>query len=251
MTAQLSLANTPVYILKEHSLRLRLRWAHARSKGGRAEETLAGDAGKVSKAIVAEVRERIESGEDPLGEAFCRLRSPAERRTKGATFTPPIIIDSMVNWAAESASPVRVVDPGSGSGRYLVTTGRRIPTATLLGIELDPLPAILSRANLAVSGMAKQREVVVGDYRAFSLPSVAGQTLFIGNPPYVRHHLIDPRWKTWLIDEATNRGCSASQLAGLHVHFFLATAEKAARGDFGVFITASRMARRELRQPGT
>ncbi len=52
-------------------------------------------------------------------------------------------------------------------------------------------------------------------------------------------HLIDARWKTWLIDEATKRGHSASQLAGLHVHFFLATAEKAARGDFGVFITAA------------
>ena len=68
---------------------------------------------------------------------------------------------------------------------------------------------------------------------------MAGQTLFIGNPPYVRHHLLDPRWKTWLIDEATKRGHSASQLAGLHVHFFLATAKKAAKGDFGVFITAA------------
>ncbi len=145
----------------------------------------------------------------------------------------------MVQWAAESASPARIVDPGTGSGRYLVTAGRRFPTARLLGIELDPLPAILARANIAVSGMAKRAEVVVDDYRAVRLPSVAGQTLFIGNPPYVRHHLIDARWKTWLIDEATKRGCSASQLAGLHVHFFLATAEKAARGDFGVFITAA------------
>ena len=87
--------------------------------------------------------------------------------------------------------------------------------------------------------MAERAEVVVDDYRAVSLPSVAGQTLFIGNPPYVRHHLIDARWKTWLIDEATKRGRSASQLAGLHVHFFLATAEKAIRGDVGVFITAA------------
>ena len=51
--------------------------------------------------------------------------------------------------------------------------------------------------------------------------------------------MIDSRWKTWLIEEATKRGRSASQLAGLHVHFFLATAENAVRGDFGVFITAA------------
>jgi hypothetical protein len=213
--------------------------ARAVAGWSQVEEKLAGDAAQVPKAVIAEVRERIESGEDPLGDAFCRLRSPAERRAEGATFTPRTIIDAMVQWAAESASPARIVDPGTGSGRYLVTAGRRFPAASLIGIELDPLPAILARANLAVSGMARRAEVVVDDYRAVSLPSVAGQTLFIGNPPYVRHHLIDARWKTWLIDEATKRGRSASQLAGLHVHFFLATAEKAARGDFGVFITAA------------
>ena len=98
---------------------------------------------------------------------------------------------------------------------------------------------MLARANLAVSGMAKRSEIVLDDYRSVSLPPVAGQTLFIGNPPYVRHHLLDARWKTWLIDEATKRKHSASQLAGLHVHFFLATAEKAARGDVGAFITAA------------
>jgi len=203
------------------------------------EERLASQDAKVPQAMIAAVREQIEAGEDPLGEAFCRLRPPAERRSKGATFTPRTIVDAMVQWADESAAPARIVDPGAGSGRYLVAAGRRIPKASLLGIEVDPLPAVLARANLAVSGMAGRSEVVVDDYRAVSLPPVAGQTLFIGNPPYVRHHLIDARWKTWLIDEATKRGLAASQLAGLHVHFFLATAKKAAKGDFGVFITAA------------
>ena len=204
-----------------------------------AEEKLASQCERVPRTVVTDFRERIEAGEDPLGEAFCNLRSPAERRTKGATFTPRTITDAMVQWAAESVSPARIVDPGTGSGRYLMTAGRRFPTASLLGIEVDPLPAILARANLAACGMTIRSEVVVGDYRAVSLPSVTGQTLFIGNPPYVRHHLIDARWKTWLINEATKRGCAASQLAGLHVHFFLATAQKAAKGDFGVFITAA------------
>ena len=203
------------------------------------EERLAADAGQVPQSLVAEVRKRIQAGEDPLGEAFCKLRLPAQRRAKGATFTPQAIVDAMVQWAAETAVPVRIVDPGTGSGRFLVAAGRRLPKASLLGIEVDPLPAVLARANLAVSGMARRAEVVLGDYRDTSLPVVDGQTLFIGNPPYVRHHLLDARWKTWLIDEATKRGHSASQLAGLHVHFFLATAEKAAMGDLGVFITAA------------
>jgi hypothetical protein len=204
-----------------------------------AEERLAGAVGQAPRTVVAKVRQRIEAGEDPLGEAFCKLRLPAQRRTKGATFTPQPIIDAMVQWAAEATTPTRIVDPGTGSGRFLVTAGRRFPMASLLGIEVDPLPAVLARANLAVSGMAGRSEVVLGDYRDVSLSLVAGQTLFIGNPPYVRHHLLDTRWKAWLIDEATKRGHSASQLAGLHVHFFLATAEKAAEDDVGVFITAA------------
>jgi adenine-specific DNA-methyltransferase len=204
-----------------------------------AEEQLASKAGRAPNAAVVDIRDRIEAGEDPLGDAFCSLRPPAQRRNNGATFTPRTIIDAMVDWAAESVAPVRVVDPGAGSGRYLVAAGRRNPKASLVGIEIDPLPAILARANLAVLGLAKRSAVVVDDYRAVSLPPVNGQTLFIGNPPYVRHHLIDPHWKTWMVDQARKRGRTASQLAGLHVHFFLATMEKAVHGDFGVFITAA------------
>ncbi|MGA2063509.1 MAG: N-6 DNA methylase [Thermoguttaceae bacterium] len=204
-----------------------------------AEEKLASQAEQVSQAVVAEVRNRIEAGEDPLGEAFCKMRLPAERRSNGATFTPRTIVNAMVEWAAGTAAPKRIVDPGTGSGRYLTAGGRRIPQAALVGIEIDPMPAILARANLAASGMAERSEVILDDYRAISLPPVAGPTLFIGNPPYVRHHQLDSRWKTWLSDEATKRGHSASQLAGLHVYFFLATVRKATKGDFGAFITAA------------
>ena len=206
-----------------------------------AEERLASAARKASRATVADLRERIHNGEDPLGEAFCRLRLPPDRRTKGVSFTPHPIIDAMIQWATEPPLPLphRVIDPGTGSGRYLVAAGRRFPSAALLGIEIDPLPAIMARANLAAFGFAERAEVVLGDYRAVTVPRIAGPTLYIGNPPYVRHHLIDARWKTWLIDEATGRGYSASQLAGLHVYFFLATIGKASKGDFGAFITAA------------
>ncbi len=49
------------------------------------------------------VRDRIQAGEDPLGEAFCRLRGRAERRALGQTLTPPEIIGSMISWAARAA----------------------------------------------------------------------------------------------------------------------------------------------------
>jgi hypothetical protein len=160
-----------------------------------AEEALASQVTPASPAIAAEVREAILGGGDPLGDMFCSLRPAPERRRRGATFTPPGITRSMVDWAEQYATPGRVVDAGSGSGRFLVEAGRRFPQATLLGIELDPLPAILARANLAVWGLASRARVVLGDYRDVPITPVRGRTLYIGNPPYVRHHLIEPHWK--------------------------------------------------------
>jgi len=183
--------------------------------------------------------EQIRAGEDPLGALFCELRSAVQRRANGATFTPRSIVDAMVDWAIQSGTPQRVVDPGVGSGRYLLAVGRRLSTVSLIGVEIDPLPAMLARANLAAAGLAKRAQIVLGDYRDLSLPAASGTTLFIGNPPYVRHHDISPTWKRWLVDEADKRNLAASQLAGLHLHFFLATANLAVSGDYGAFITAA------------
>lgn len=205
----------------------------------RAEEQLARRLPSVSRGDVAKTRRQISAGLDVLGDGFCTLRSPAQRRPQGATYTPKRIIRAMVAWAASYGTPERVVDAGAGSGRFLVAAGRRFRDATLTGIELDPLAALLARANVAVAGLTDRTEILVGDYRDHDLPPVDGRTLYIGNPPYVRHHQLEQAWKEWLSTTASARGLEASQLAGLHVHFFLATAVKAKKGDFGAFITAA------------
>ena len=181
----------------------------------------------------------IRRGEDPLGDAYCAIRSPGERRPLGQTYTPHPIIEAMLRWASDHGTPTRVVDPGAGSGRYLLAAGRRFPEAELHGSDVDPLATLMLRANLAAAGLAGRARIHLGDYRALALPEAEGPTLFIGNPPYVRHHQIAPEWKAWLLQTARRHGLHASALAGLHVHFFLATAEYGRRGDFGAFITSS------------
>jgi adenine-specific DNA-methyltransferase len=193
---------------------------------------------QVGKSSLSTLRELIFSGFDPLGEAFCALRPPAERRKDGATYTPSNIVGAMVQWAATKGKPSRIVDPGAGSARFLMSAGRLFASADLTGVESDPLAALLARANLNVLGFADRARILVGDYRRFSERS-AGTTLYIGNPPYVRHHDIDSGWKEWFFNEAAELGYRASKLAGLHVHFFLATARHAREGDFGAFITAA------------
>ena len=112
------------------------------------------------------VRAAIARGDDPLGDAFCQLRSPAVRRPDGAVYTPAAIVDAMLSWSAWAAGPDkkidekidgkidrkidgsvdratgRVIDPGSGSGRFIVAAGRRFPGARLVAIERDPLAAV-------------------------------------------------------------------------------------------------------------
>ncbi len=185
------------------------------------------------------IRRLILLGADPLGAAFSAVRSPAFRRTQGATYTPFLIVRSMIEWGKRSGQPVRVVDPGTGSGRFLLAAGRAFEEASLIGVETDPLAALVARANIVTAGLSDRAQVVLQDYRSVRLPGVEGPTMFVGNPPYVRHHLLEPEWKEWLTKEASARGYAASQLAGLHAHFYLATLLKARPGDYGAFITSA------------
>ena len=204
-----------------------------------AEEALARGVQAPLPLFDALAEEAIGRGEDPLGDGFCRLFSAEERRPKGATYTPRPIIDAMLAWAATRTKPVRVVDPGAGSARFLVAAGRLFPDAELVAVEVDPLASLLALGHLAGAGFADRSRVLLGDYRSLDLPSAVGPTLYLGNPPYVRHHLIGQEWKSWLVTTARRHGVEASQLAGLHAYFFLATAEHARPGDVGVFVTAA------------
>lgn len=203
------------------------------------EEAIASVLPLPSTSFVLEAREAIAKGDDLLGEVYSRLTTPEERRPLGAIYTPQIIVEAMMRWAALQLQPNRVIDPGTGSARFLVAAGRTFPNAELLAIECDPYAAILARGHLVAAGLADRSKVIVDDYRAISVPTISGRTLFIGNPPYVRHHLIGKKWKTWFVSTARKYGLEASQLAGLHAYFFLATAELARDRDVGIFITAA------------
>ena len=202
--------------------------------------TQPGTATPVDDALQLDLlRAAIRDSQDPLGDAFLALRTPAIRRKQGAVYTPALIIDAMVAWAAETAHPSRIVDPGAGSGRFLFAAARTFPDAELLAVEIDPLAAQILRANAAVLGLTARLSLHVADYRTLSLPEIRGATLFLGNPPYVRHHDIPPKWKNWLADTAITHGLKASKLAGLHAHFLLKTRDLVRPGDYGAFITAA------------
>jgi hypothetical protein len=190
-------------------------------------------------ALVETTRCSIIKGLDPLGDAFALVRTASARRSAGAIYTPAPIVKSMMIWLASQGSPVRIVDPGAGSGRFILAAGEAFPNAQLVAVELDPLAALMIRANLEVRGWSGRATVHVKDYRNLTLPRCIGTTAFIGNPPYVRHHDIAESWKAWYSERFAAMGIRASALAGLHLHFFLQTRLLAKPGDVGVFITSS------------
>lgn len=194
----------------------------------------------IRPTTVDALRTSIRAGGDPLGFLFSTINTPETRRQMGAVYTPYPIIDAMLGWSsARLKQPSRIVDAGTGSGRFLRAAGKKFPRAELVGYESEPIAALMARANLAVTGLSTRSHIHVEDYRNARLPEITGKTLFLANPPYIRHHLIDPRWKTWLATVAHQFGYRASGLAGLHVYFFLATARLARPGDVGAFITAA------------
>jgi len=195
------------------------------------------------KALVEQFRIAIYKGNDPLGDCFCELRNAEDRRRHGQTFTPTGLVMTMIRKAQAEAEKggtfAQVVDVGAGTGRFALAAGAAFPKTEILAIEPDPVCALLLRANLAVAGMTARATVLVSDFREVNLP-LGGRRLFIGNPPYVRHHNIEEHWKKWYADTMrTLGGGKASKLAGLHLHFFARTGEIAKPGDVGVFVTAA------------
>ncbi len=190
-----------------------------------------------SRASVNQVRVAIREGEDPLGGALMAMRTRSERRSLGAVYTPGEIVSTMVDWALKDA-PVRVIDAGCGSGRFISNVARRGTDAELIGIEIDEIAALLTRAVLAALN-AKRTRVLQSDYTRLNLPSIPGRTAYIGNPPYIRHHALRAETKKWAVLASRQLGHPLSGLAGLHAYFLFATALHAQEGDIGCFITSA------------
>ncbi len=203
------------------------------------ESRLLAEAEPLDVSGAADLVESIRAGGDPLGEAFTRIRPADRRRLLGATYTPPAIISAMVAWVAGRGEPARIIDPGTGSARFLSAAGRNCPQAALVGVEIDPLAALIARANLTAAGFDDRSRIIVGDYRTTALGECEGTTAFLGNPPYVRHHQIEPAAKKWMAESAARLGLRASGLAGLHAYFLVATALHADSGDIGSFVTSA------------
>ena len=174
---------------------------------------------------------------DPLGEAYCLAHDALERRASGITLTPEWLVAGMLTCADAHAYDT-IVDCGAGTGRFALAAALACPRAQVLAVEAHPEMLALLRRRVAAAGLSERIQVIEGDFRTVTIP-LRGRALFIGNPPYVRHHDIAPAWKHWYRQGMAARGIAASQLAGLHAHFLLQAVQAMRPGDALCFVTAA------------
>lgn len=134
-----------------------------------------------------------------------RLRPGSARRTAGAFYTPPALIEHLLDTAldpvldsVEDVAGVRICDPTCGSGLFLVAAARRIGARLgrhdlgarcVHGIDIDPVAVDLARTALWVEAgrpadvVPFLDAVVVGD--ALSDPWEPSYDVVVGNPPFL------------------------------------------------------------------
>ena len=182
----------------------------------------------------------LAAGDDLLGDAYMGCNTAEMRRSSGSTYTPSAIVEEMVEMAYRQIRPSLIVDCGCGSGRYALACARRFPDARVLAVDNSSDAIAMCRANVVAAGLASRVEVVQADFTDYEVGRPGdGPVLWIGNPPYIRHHDIDNETKARFKSVAKQLGLKASGLSGLHVHFLASIARQWRHGDYGVLVTSA------------
>jgi adenine-specific DNA-methyltransferase len=148
----------------------------------------------------------------------------ARQKALGAYYTPPELAGTLVRWAVDSATS-RVLDPSHGDGRFLQAAvnrfrelGAEAPQRRVFGAELDREAA---RRPAALQTLIPPANLVRGDFFATDLDSWGGQRFdaIVGNPPYVRHHLLSADSKRLARIHAHRAGIALSERADAWAYF--------------------------------
>lgn len=141
-------------------------------------------------------------------------------REKGQFWTPPWIAEAMVAYVL-SQGATEVFDPAVGEGAFVaaaLTVGRQAGRVVAVrGCELDERVI----ANLALRRFPDG--LVHIEHKDFILdpPNRSAQAI-VANPPYIRHHRLNERYKAELRRFARETvGQSLDGRAGLHVYFLI------------------------------
>ena len=146
------------------------------------------------------------------------------RNRLGQFATPPELARQVVGAALgwlPAGEPVRFLDPAFGTGAFLSALLDLVPAGRLAGqagYEIDPHYGEPARELWREGGL----DLILGDFTRAEPPATGKANLIVCNPPYVRHHHLEPADKIRLRDRVERTaGVRLSGLAGLYAHFML------------------------------
>jgi len=156
------------------------------------------------------------------GEIYNILIPQSQRRLIGQFWTDELIADWMVSWLL-GFQPNLLVDVGYGSGNFLIKAGQHIRDkrlyTQLYGFDISPLLLNITQANFSDYNLISPK-LAIQDYLVSSIPIDAEAV--ICNPPYTRHHYINPTTKDklqWFFRDKLN--LSVSRKSSMAFYFLI------------------------------
>lgn len=143
-----------------------------------------------------------------IGEAYQAMCSREYKKEKGSFYTPPEIVDFMVDMALEGVdfktSPmVKVLDPSCGGGAFLIRLCQvlskraeeagidygpfHVLTYNLFGYDTDETAVMISSLELYEKFHAFPEHII---HKDFLIDQEEEFDIIIGNPPYMGHKIL-------------------------------------------------------------
>lgn len=190
------------------------------------------------------MQRELESRRVTLEKEILGARDQRSRNKLGQFPTPyPLakaLIDSSLELLPERNS-IRFLDPAFGTGSFysaLIAATSPRGSQTSVGFEIDPKLAFAALEIWQGTGL----QLDVSDFLNAEAPAIPSQRfdLIVCNPPYVRHHHLDPELKTRMSRKAeAQTGIKLGGLSGLYCYFLLLCDAWLAPDGLGVWLLPS------------
>lgn len=157
------------------------------------------------------------------------------QKLRGGYYTPRLIAAFLARWSIQHASAT-ILEPSCGDGNLAVATAERL-------FALDLTPADVARQLTAVELDIEEAEkatqrlralevgigaspVIVSDFFSYCQEMLWGEKRFdvvIGNPPFIRYHHFDDRYRKLAFQIMRAAGLKPSNLTNIWVPFVVAS----------------------------
>lgn len=126
-----------------------------------------------------------EPNEDILGLLYLSLSDLADRKARGAYFTPTKIIKRIINNIKFSCSDI--LDPCCGTGNFLLQLPTDVKLENIHGNDIDPTSILLTRINMALKFQTKDIDLLRKNFTVSDFLKAKNTNFYkyiIGNPPW-------------------------------------------------------------------